>query len=595
MNDEKKENCIADTARLLMQKPLKDMNIKELETLCAGLRAEIIEAVRKEGGHLASNLGSVELIVAIHYVFDLPFDKAVFDVGHFCYAHKLLSGRALGGLRGKGVSGFCDREESDYDVISSAHSGVSIGTGLGLCFARDSGNKTHKVISVIGDASLASGVAQESLNTAGDYNGQYLIIVNDNGMSIGKSVGGLYKALNRLTVKKKYRSAKSGFKRFLNVTFLGRACLNGLRRVKRLTKRVLNGYNSFEQLGIKYVGAINGHSLKVLISVLKDLKEEKRPVVLHVKTIKGKGYDEAERNPEFYHGVGAGMSAGKNDFAEALSGALEDLLEKEKIIFAITAAMEDGTGLKAFAKKHPDNFIDVGIAEQSAVAIASGIALGGQRAVVCIYSTFLQRAYDQINQEICLMNLPVIFCVDRAGVVGKDGKTHHGAFDISYLYNLPNMKILAPMSPSELSGAIEYAAKLNCPVAIRYPNGAAPNLSTLVNAEVNADYLCWQGFTLSDRAVVALVSSPRLVKYAARLCGTVYLCRTLKPLDGKTLDHIAGKKIFVFEEGAEGGFSSAVLTYYSAKGIKVNLTHKTYPDKFLPHAATDEILDEIFN
>ncbi len=562
------------------------MSISELKGLSSAVREEIISVADKRGGHLSANLGAVELTVALHRCFSLPEDKIVFDVGHQCYAHKILSGRMDDTERFRasgGISGFCDPEESEYDAYGSGHAGSAIAAAYGMCLARDAKGEDGKIVCVVGDGALASGESLEALNALSGYNGQLLIVVNDNGMAISVGKGGLYRHLSALTIKRGYASAKSGWKKFLGKTAPGRGLMKCGSGVKHFIKRITGGDNMFEQMGVKYIGPINGHDLKPLVKVFGDAASYGRPVVVHVRTVKGKGCPEAEKDPEFYHGVGPGLTKPVNTFSEALGEILADISEKNPSVRAITAAMEEGTGLKAFEKRG-GKVIDVGICEQTAVSLASGMAARGLRPAVCIYSTFLQRAFDQIQQEVCLFRLPVAFFVDRAGFVGADGKTHQGLFDIAYMRTL-GVKILAPSAVGELRQAAEYALSSDSPVAVRYCNGDIRGLDGVKAVEALPQHPIdkWQ-LVREGREGVLLAVGPRCLGVAlkaAEISGrsiAVYNCTSVNPLDGEVLLKIGSKAIGTLEEGvAAGGFGASVAEFYAEKNSMADVRTSSSP------------------
>ena len=413
---------------------IKKLNIEQLKGLAEEIRAEILAVTSKNGGHLASNLGIVETTIALHYVFDLPNDKLIFDVGHQCYAHKLLSGRKdnFSSIRTSGgLSGFPDREESEYDPFTVGHAGTSIAAGLGYCSARDSKGDNYYVIDVVGDGAVVNGLNQEALTLSGNKPKNYIVILNDNGMSISKNRNGFYRFLSKHTTKRGYLSGKRAIKKIFGTSFI----TSGLIKFRDFLKRVFNKSGYFENHGFKYVGVIDGNDLVAMISILNRIKEvsKEKAVFLHVKTTKGKGYEQAEEHADLYHGVGTNLKNENGEFSTVLGNTINQLIKKDGSIVAITAGMKDGTGLSLVEKENPSNFYDVGIAEELAVTMAAGMAAGGLKPIVAVYSTFMQRAYDQIVHDVCLQNLPVVFCLDRAGLVGKDGKTHQGVFDLSYL------------------------------------------------------------------------------------------------------------------------------------------------------------------
>ena len=569
---------------------IKTYNIGQMEALAASLRERLVNVVRENGGHLASNLGVVELTLALHRVFDFSRDKLIFDVGHQSYAHKLLTGRSLAHVRRRGgESGFPDPEESAYDAFIAGHSGTSVAAGIGLCSARDAYGDDYKVVSLIGDASMGNGVALEAVFSSDQKPKNFLVVLNDNGMSIDKNNSALYRALSKATAKKGYRDfdkkVRSAFK---ETSAFGKK----LRKMKYTLKGWLNKNDFFERCGFKYVGPVDGHDLHELVGVLESIRAIDEPVLLHVITVKGKGFEAAEEDPARFHGVGQNFVGSNNSFSVALGRLLCARAAEDASLVAVTAAMTDGVGLSEFASLYPHRLFDAGICEEYAVTMAAGMAKGGLSPVVCLYSTFLQRAYDQIVQDVCLQNLPVIFCIDRAGFVGADGKTHQGLQDLSALRAIPNLKIFAPKDCSELADVFDYARSLRCPAAIRYPNGYAANLGSRMRISDNA---LWEVLTEGE-GVIVLASGARAVARALdarRVSGRtdikVVNCRSVKPLDEKMLDRYAGHKIVTFEEGyAAGGFGSAVAEYYAARGEAVQLLLLGAPDKFVSHAGAQE-------
>ncbi len=569
---------------------IKKLNIKELKTLSNKVRSKIIQTVTKNGGHLSSSLGVVELTVALYHVFDFPKDKLIFDVGHQCYAHKILSNRGdFETLRTvNGLSGFPCREESGFDAFSTGHAGTSLSAGIGLCNARDKLNQDYSVISIIGDGSFVNGLNLEALTSSNGKPHNLIVIFNDNGMSIAENKNGLYNLLSKGTTKGWYLSNKRVIKKLFGESFVTR----GLRRFRDFWKRALNKNIYVDKFGFKYVGLTDGHDMAELISVLKDVKNtaKSRAVFLHVKTTKGKGLDVAEAHSDIYHGVGKNLETENGEFSCALGYSLSSLMDKDEKIIAITAAMKDGTGLSRVEKDHPDAFIDVGIAEEYAVTLAGGMAAGGLKPVVAIYSTFLQRAYDQILHDVCLQNLPVVFCLDRAGFVGADGRTHQGLFDLSYLSHMPNLTILAPANTSELKNMLEYALSLNSPVALRYPKNNAFNYKS------NAHVSLWEevGESQDNPKLTLLAVGPRMLRLAFEIkellgvSARIVNARSVKPLDEKMLDLIKGELIVTLEENSViGGFASACERYYSLKGEGISLMPFGAKDEFCKHGTVD--------
>jgi len=466
--------------RLKNGENIKNLKIDELKALAEEIRAFLVEKVSKTGGHLASNLGVVEITIALHYVYDLPEDKIVWDVGHQSYVHKILSGRMdeFDTLRKYGgLSGFPKTGESEYDCFNTGHSSTSISAALGMAKARDLKNEKNDIIAFIGDGSLGGGLAYEAINDAGNSNTKMLIVLNDNEMSIAKNVGGMSLHLSSLRTSGRYFRLKHKILSFLKKTDQ-KALINFIRSIKNSIKKALLKNTVFEDLGLTYFGPFDGHNLEQIIKILRRIKNMDEPVILHIRTAKGKGYAPAETKPSDYHGVSSfDASKGideceKEDYSFVFGEKLIQIAQNNKDVVAITAAMPDGTGLSGFAEKLPQRFFDVGIAEQHAVTTAAGMAAGGITPVVAVYSTFFQRAYDSILHDVCLQNLHVVFCADRAGVVGADGETHQGVFDISFMRPMPGIEILAPSDYNSLRGMLEYAVnECNHPVFIRYPRG----------------------------------------------------------------------------------------------------------------------------
>ena len=575
-----------------MASDVKKLNNDELKLLSEEIRAIIVDATAKNGGHLASNLGIVESTVALYKTFDFPKDALIFDVGHQCYAHKILSGRKeqFDTIRTyNGLSGFPNKDESAFDSFTTGHAGTSISAGLGMCMARDKLNQDYTVISVVGDGSFSNGLNLEALFSSNSKPKNFIVILNDNGMSISKNKNGLYRFISKSTVKKSYIKSKKAFVKVFRNSFITR----WLSNLKDFIKRIFNKNNYFENYGFKYVGVVDGNNIKEMTSVLENVKKvaKEKAVLLHIKTTKGKGYKQAEMHADTYHGVGTNLVCESGTFSIALGQKLNSLIEKDKSVMAITAAMKDGTGLIAVENSYPDNFVDVGIAEEYAVTLAAGMAKGGLKPFVAIYSTFLQRAYDQIMHDVCLQNLPVIFCLDRAGLVGSDGETHQGVFDLSYLSHMPNMTVLAPNTAEEFSDTIDYAISLNSPVAIRYPK----------NQSVNVDFVSLKDslWAVENKGTVANVIAvgPNMLKLA-RECAKdipglgVISARSVKPLDVKVLEEIKGLPIITLEENSViGGFGALVGNYFSESGVSVKILPIGVGDKFVKHGSVNNQLE----
>ncbi len=568
-------------------KDLKKLSIKELSALCQEIRDKILTVVKNNGGHLSSNLGVVELTVALHYVFDLPNDKLIFDVGHQCYTHKLLTKRDkdFESIRcGGGLSGFPDREESEFDPFSVGHAGCSISAGLGYALARDKIKDDYFVINFVGDGSIVNGLNLEAITSTTKKPSKFIVILNDNGMSIAHNGNGFYHFIARRKMTKTYVSSKNFLKKIFGESFITR----GLTGFRNFIKRVFNKSSFFEQFGFKYASIKNGNDIEEVVKVLQNVKDgaKDKAVFLHVKTTKGKGYVEAEENAEIYHGVGKDLSSGDAGFSAALGDKINSLIEKDKKIVAITAGMSQGTGLYLVEQNNPDNFYDVGIAEEYAITLAGGMASGGLKPIVAIYSTFMQRAFDQVIEDVCLQNLPVIFCLDRSGLVGEDGKTHQGVFDLGYLSMIPNMTVLCPTTTEELDLSLDYALKLCSPVAIRYPKN-----SNLKLTSPRLEEKLWNT-VIEGQDITVLAVGPAMTALAlefANKCDKsvrVVCARTVKPLDESVLDYIKNSGIITLEENVlSGGFGSAVNNYYLSKGQNVKIVNLGVKDEFISHGS----------
>lgn len=570
---------------------VKKLKIPELKQLSEEIRGEILSVTENNGGHLSSNLGIVETVVALYHVFDFPTDKIIFDVGHQCYAHKILSGRydRFDTIRQDGgLSGFPDREESEYDCFGAGHAGTALASAIGLCTARDKKGEDFSVVSVIGDGAMTNGLNLEAISVSGDKPKKLIVILNDNGMSISKNKNGFYRFITKRTTSKNYIRSKKLIKKVFGKTFITR----WLGKFKNFIARILGKDDYFDNHGFKYVGVVNGNDVGEMVKILTRVKQASKDeaILLHVKTTKGKGLKKAEAQADLYHGVGKKLKMESGDFSLALGEVINEQIEKDNSVMAITAAMKDGTGLFAVEKEHPENFIDVGIAEEYAVVCAAGMAIGGLKPVVAIYSTFMQRAYDQILHDVCLQNLPVVFCLDRAGLVGNDGKTHQGVFDLSYLLHLPNMTVLAPTTADELKEAVRYALTLNSPVAIRYPKGGGEEREAL-----SFDKNDWE--TIKEgKEITLLAVGPRMVKLATEYANGregigVISARKLKPISATTLEQIKNTPVITLEENSViGGFGA----YLEMKVKEINPEAKVIklgvPDKFIGHGNVENQL-----
>ncbi len=567
---------------------IKGLDIAGLEQLAGEIRSYMLQVVSRTGGHLAPNLGVVELTLALHYVFDSPADQLVFDVGHQSYIHKILTERrqAFASLRQYGgLSGFPKPSESPYDAFGTGHSSTSISAALGLAIARDLKGEQHHVVAVIGDGSMTGGLAYEALNNAGNLNKRLIVILNDNEMSISKNVGAMSEYLDKLRTGETYNWLKENIEEWLQGMDLGKDVLGALNRVKGSLKYLVTPGTVFEELGFKYFGPVDGHDLKALIGILTAAKKIKGPVLLHVLTKKGKGYSPAEANPAKFHGTGPfDLASGEKKadpqapptYTEVFGRTLTDLARREEKIVALTAAMPEGTGLSYFAAAHRQRFLDVGIAEQHAVTCAAGLAKAGLRPVCAIYSTFAQRAYDSILHDVCLQNLPVTLCLDRAGLVGDDGPTHHGVFDYAYLRSLPNMVLMAPKDEEELRHMLYTALQLPGPAALRYPRGRGLGVPLgegyhsllLGKAEVlleGGEVMLW---AIGSMVAVACQAA-QLLRAQGIEAGVVNM-RFAKPLDGELLCQQAQAvgRLVTLEEGVlAGGVGSGVLEALNEAGL----------------------------
>ncbi|MEJ2169356.1 MAG: 1-deoxy-D-xylulose-5-phosphate synthase [Desulfobacterales bacterium] len=585
---------------------LKQLSRSDLTALAEEIRTVIVDVVSKNGGHLASNLGAVELAIAIHYVFSAPQDKIIWDVGHQAYAHKLLTGRygRFPTLRQyHGLSGFTRMSESPYDAFSTGHSSTSLSAGLGMASAMHLKKETGKVVAVIGDGSMTAGLAYEALNHAGDLRRDLIIILNDNNMSISANVGALSSFLSRVFSVRKMQKLVKDFGALLkSIPKIGGDVYQTVKRSKESFKSFVTPGMLFEAFNVEYFGPISGHNLTHLIEMLNNLKDIHKPVLLHVETKKGKDYQPAEDNPVQFHGCGCfdietGRCPNKKGsaptYTEIFGCTLAKLAENDKRIVAVTAAMTKGTGLVEFAAAFPDRFFDVGIAEQHAVTFAAGLAAAGFKPVVAVYSTFLQRAYDQIVHDVCLESLPVVFAVDRGGIVGEDGPTHQGLFDLSYLRSLPNMVVMAPKDENELGHMLKTGIDHQGPVAIRYPRGTGTGASIDTNlhrVSIGKAEILQTGDDILILAIgrpvqEALTAHTALIERG--IFTTVVNCRFVKPLDADLIGCLACKipRIITIEENVrQGGFGSAVLECLGDKGITgFQIRRLGIPDNFVEH------------
>lgn len=590
---------------------VKRLGHADLQRLADDLRAEMIAATSLNGGHLASSLGAVELILAAYRTLDLPKDKLLFDVGHQAYAHKLLTGRREGFAKLRqvgGVSGFTRREESAYDVHDAGHASDSLSTALGLSIARDLDSSDARVMAVIGDASIAGGLAMEALNYIGHLSTRRLVIVlNDNEMSISPSVGAISSYLASIRTSQHYLAARDSVEGVLSSAGpLGAGLLRLGQLAKSSTKQLLVPGMLFEEMGLVYLGPIDGHNVDIVQETMERAFEMGRPVVIHAVTRKGKGYLPAEANPELFHGVGPFDPAtgtvikkpgpAPMTYTQAFSRALVEEARANRDVVAITAAMSEGTGLAPFAREFPARFHDVGIAEENAVTMAGGLAIGGKVPVVAVYSTFLQRAFDEISTNVCLPNLHVVFAVDRAGLVGQDGSTHHGAFDIAYLRPLPNMTIISPSDEAELACALHTAVAMDGPVAVRYPRGAAcgvelPDQAAELPREAR---VIREGTDVCVLAIGKMVWTARkaaeLLEERGISCGVMDM-RWVKPVDADAVRRACSCELVVtLEDGClAGGFGSAVLELLAQEERCAPVLRLGLPDSYVGHGSPEEL------
>lgn len=583
---------------------------EHLPTLCEELRQTIIQTASHNGGHLGSSLGAVEIITALHYVFNTPDDKIVYDTGHQAYAHKLLTGRQkdFSTLRKEGgLSGFPKRTESNFDTFGVGHASTAISAALGMAIARDQKHEKNKVIAVVGDGCLTGGMAYEAMQNAGLLRTDMLVILNDNQMFISKRVGALGKALTKLLTTKYMQLAEEKATNFLKrFDELG----NNAAKLAKRARAILFPGTLFEEMGFRYFGPVNGNDINEMIEVLENLKDVKGPVMLHVVTKKGKGYKPAEEKPTKFHGIGifdveTGDSLGKAScmtFTQAFSKALLTLAEKDPSITAITAAMPEGTGLDAFRDKYPSRYFDVGIAEEHAATFAAGLAAGGIKPIVALYSTFAQRCYDQILHDICLQNLPVVFALDRAGLVGEDGPTHHGVFDLSFLRDMPNLILAAPADENEMQHLLKTAFEAKAPFVLRYPRGAGFDVP--LDKEPKALPI-GKGVWLKkgkDAAILAIGNRVHPALDAAQKlaekgvdCGVVNM-RFVRPLDKNLIDEalkISPRLVTVEDNMLSGGFGSAVAEYLADKQADFKLLRLGIGDEFVPHGKCASLYDKV--
>ena len=588
---------------------LKKLNIEEKEQLAKEIREYILNVVSENGGHLASNLGVVELTIALHSVFNVPTDKIVWDVGHQTYVHKILTGRRekLKTIRKlDGLAGFPKTNESDCDCFNTGHSSTSISAALGMARARDLEGKNNSVIAVIGDGALTGGMALEALNDVGYSNTKMTVILNDNEMSISKNVGGLNMFLSKLRTKKLYaKSSLSAKKVILKIPVVGKPFVKIVQRVKRSIKQLIIPKMFFEDIGFTYLGPVDGHNIEQLQNIMKLSKQVEAPVLIHVLTKKGKGYKIAEENPDKFHATspfdietGKPKKEKKPDYSKVFGEKIVEMAKKDSRIVAITASMKDGTGLTKFQKEFPNRFFDIGIAEQHALGMAAGMAKEGMIPIVPIYSSFYQRAYDQVIHDIALQNLPVIMCVDRAGVVGADGETHQGTLDMAFFRIVPNLTIMAPKDFKELEDMLEFAVKLNKPVVIRYPRGGEEK----TKLEKHEELKLGKAEILKEGKDITIVAIGKRVAKAMEMAeklkqneidAEVINARFLKPLDKETIKTSIEKtkNVITMEDGTEiNGLGTAVEELIVEENLQnIKLKKYAWPDEFIRHGSVEEL------
>lgn len=592
---------------------IKQIAPEDYGVLAEEIRQFLIESISVTGGHLGSNLGAVELTMALHLFLDLPGDKLIWDVGHQSYTHKILTGRRDGFVNLRkfgGISGFPKRKESECDCFDTGHSSTSISAGLGMVKARDIQGGSNTIVSVIGDGSLTGGMAYEALNNASRLETNFIIVLNDNNMSISENVGGVSKYLNNIRTANMYLDLKAGiYKSLRGKPGYGDKVVSQIRRAKSSFKQLVVPGMFFEDMGITYLGPVDGHNIQEMVHIFKEAKKVKKAVLVHVITQKGRGYAPAERHPARFHGaepfdIETGIPSTprtKANYTDIFSTVMCKLGQRDEKVVAITAAMPDGTGLKRFRNMYPERFFDVGIAEEHAVTFAAGLAAGGLKPIVAIYSSFLQRAYDQILHDVCIQNLPVVFCIDRAGLVGSDGETHQGLFDLSYLSSIPNMHILAPKNKWELSDMIKYAVEFGGPVAIRYPRGEAFDGLK----EHREPIVYGRSELIYEEEGVALIAVGSMVKVALTVrerlkekgiaCSLVN-ARFVKPIDEEMVEKMCKthRLIVTMEENvASGGFGEKVRAFVDSLEERADVLTIAIPDEYVEHGNVELLKQEV--
>ena len=598
-----------------IQKPndIKKIPADQLPALAEEIREFIIESLSKTGGHLASNLGVVELTIAMHRVFDLPKDKLIWDVGHQSYTHKILTGRKDGFetlRREGGISGFPKRSESDCDVFDTGHSSTSISAGVGYVRARELKKENYSVVSIIGDGALTGGMAYEALNNAASLKSNFIIVLNDNEMSITENVGGMSSYLSGLRTASAYTDFKMDVTKALNrIPGIGPGMVDAMRKTKSSIKQIIIPGMLFEDMGLTYLGPVDGHNIPQLIKTFQEAKRFEGPILVHVLTQKGRGYEPAMRHPARFHGAGpfdvkTGLPVGKSNptYTDVFSTVMRKMGDRRKDVAAVTAAMMTGVGLKRFSNMFPDRCFDVGIAEEHAVTFAAALSLGGITPVVAIYSSFLQRAYDQMMHDVCMQNLHVVFAIDRAGLVGYDGETHHGIFDLSYLGSMPNMTILAPKNLWELSDMIKFAVNYDGPIAVRYPRGEAYTGLK----EFRAPICLEKSEVIHEGSRVALLAVGSMVKMAEEvqkqlkermdMDAALVNARFVKPIDEELLRSFADtyELVVTLEENVkDGGFGERVLAFAEEEDLPFGVEIIALPDRFIPHGSVSYQMKQV--
>ena len=592
---------------------IKNLNWEELNVLASEIRQFLVEKVSESGGHLASNLGVVELTIAMHLAYDMPVDKMIWDVGHQAYTHKILTGRQEGFAQLRkygGMSGFPKRKESDCDAFDTGHSSTSISAGIGYVEAREILKEDYKVVSVIGDGSFTGGMAYEALNNVSNLKSNYVIVLNDNNMSISENVGGMSNYLNGIRTAQFYNDLKKGVTNALNsIPGVGKKVVSSIRKTKNSIKQLFVPGMLFEEMGITYLGPVDGHDIKKLYRTLREAQKMDHAVLVHVLTQKGKGYAPAEQNPAKFHGIGPfEIATGnatevkvKDTYTDVFGKVMYKLGEQEPKLTAITAAMKDGTGLVGFQKKYPERFFDVGIAEGHAVTFAAGLAAAGLKPVFAVYSSFLQRGYDQIVHDVCMQNLPVVFAIDRAGLVGSDGETHQGAFDMAYLSHIPNMTVLSPKNKWELADMLRFAVRHDGPIAVRYPRGTAYDGLQ----EYRDPIVLGKSEVIHEEREIAIFSVGHMMEEAYKVWEALkskgYSCslinsRFVKPMDEEVLRRMAKThKLFVtIEEGVEaGGYGERVSSYVFKEELPVKVLVNAIPDRYVEQGNIARLRKEI--